>query len=457
MKIQLEHLEKWYQDHLEQILDRYFAFLKIPSISTDPLFSSSVQEACDFVIHQLQAMHFHVERWETSKYPVIFATYETDPSHPTLLIYHHYDVQPADPVHEWHFPPFEPTLQDGAVYARGSSDNKGQLIYTLAAIEAYHELLTSGKINLKLFIEGEEECGSLGPLEILKDKQQPLQANHVLIIDALIPSLETPAITLGLRGLLTLEVICSNSHTDLHSGSLGGIALNPNQALITLLASCWDAHHNVVIPGFYDHITPLTSEEKEGMVSEVDISLLQQQFGLTAFQSPSSKTLWEKNTLLPTLEINGISGGYTGAGFKTVIPATASAKISCRLAQGQDPEEMFNHIVNFFKSQICPGISLEVRYLSGAQGVRSSSDTSLARICANSYSEVFNTPCQQILSGASIPLVTHLAACSHAEVVMMGMILDTDCIHAPNEHFSLQQLRKGFLTVATLLGNLSSC
>ncbi|MGR3911865.1 MAG: M20/M25/M40 family metallo-hydrolase [Candidatus Rhabdochlamydia sp.] len=456
MKITLQHLNTWYQDHLPWILDNYISLLKIPSISTDPGYKDSIQEAAEFVMDQLKSMHFKVEKWETAKHPVIFASYEVGPSKPTLLIYHHYDVQPTDPLEEWKSPPFEPLLKDNAIYARGASDNKGQLMYTLTALKAYQELSSFG-LNIKLFIEGEEECGSVGSRLILKSKQQELQSDYLLIVDTLIPSLDTPAITIGLRGLLTMEVICSNSTVDLHSGALGGIALNPNQALVTLLAKCFDAQGKVIIPGFYEGIAKLSAEEERGMFKEVDTAYLTKQFGLQAFQGDTSEMLWEKNTLLPTFEINGISGGYTGAGFKTVIPSKASAKISCRLVPHQNPEKIFALIQEFLTQHAPKGITLTLHYDSGAPAVRSSSNTPLALVCAKSYTEVFEKPCQKILSGASIPLVTDLTACCNAEVVMMGMILDSDQMHAPNEHFGLEQLRKGFLTMATILGNLSEC
>ena len=457
MKPTVPELKSWYQTHERRILEDYIAFLKLPSISTDPAYASDVQKTAEWVGTRLKKMGFKVDLWKTKKHPVVFATHLTDPSRPTVLIYHHYDVQPVDPLEKWKSPPFEPVIKDGYVYARGASDNKGQCFATLTALQAVFDLCKKVDLNIKLFIEGEEECGSEGALQMVHEKKEALKADYLLIVDAGFPAADIPAITIGLRGIVALEVKCRNSKIDLHSGIHGGIALNPNRALIELLAQLWDASGKVAVPGFYDQVATPSKEELKEVFQEVDLNYLKKQFGLKAFRGEGSYSLWESNAIRPTLEINGISGGYAGAGFKTVIPAEAVAKISCRLVPNQDPQKIAHLIEQFLKKRAPKGIELEVTHDHGGRPVRTSPKTKLAQLCADAYAEVCEKPCQKIFCGASIPLVADLAEAAKGEVAMIGVGLDSDDIHAPNEHFGLGQLQTGFLAMGRILGRLSAC
>ncbi len=284
--ITLSELKTWYTDHRQELLDDYFAFLKLPSISTDPDYKKQVVEAACWVEGYLKKIGLKTEFWQTSGHPVVFASHEVSQSRPTVLIYHHYDVQPIDPIEKWKSPPFEPVIRDGKVYARGASDNKGQCFYTLAALKAVFELCQSIDLNIKLFIEGEEECGSGGTLEVLKTKQKELKADYLLIVDSGLLAPDEPAITMGLRGIVTMEVVCKNSDVDLHSGVHGGVVLNPNRALIQMLSQLWDRDGKVTIPGFYAEV-----EKAEKLEGDVDYSYLQKQFGIKAFQGEGGYTL----------------------------------------------------------------------------------------------------------------------------------------------------------------------
>ncbi len=453
----LQELEAWYKKHEHEILDRYLSFLKIPSISTDPAYKEDIHRAAEWVSAHLKKTGFKVDVWKTKGYPVVFASHIVDPSRPTVLIYHHYDVQPVDPIEKWRSPPFEPVIKDGFVYARGASDNKGQCFYTLTALQALFELCKKINLNIKLFIEGEEESGSGGAIQMIHEKKEELKADYLLIVDVGLPAANTPSITIGLRGILAMEVKCTNSSIDLHSGVMGGIALNPNRALIQLLAKLWDEKGKVTVPGFYDQVKVPTKEELKEISQDVDIAFLRKQFGMKAFQGEGDFSLWESNTIRPTLEINGISGGYAGEGFKTVIPSQAIAKLSCRLVPDQDPKKIAQEITAFLKKEAPEGLVIEVSHDHGGLPIRTSPHTKLATLCSDAYAEVFNKPCQKILCGASVPLVADLTKAVGGEVAMVGVALDSDDIHAPNEHFGLDQLKSGFLTMGRILGRLMAC
>ncbi len=458
----LNELRSWYKSHEGQILEDYFSFLKLPSISTDPAYKEDVRKTAEWVGGRLKKIGFKVDIWKTRNKdaggnPVVFATHQAGPSRPTVLIYHHYDVQPVDPIEKWKSPPFEPVIKDGYVYARGASDNKGQCFYTLTALEALFELCKKVDLNIKLFIEGEEECGSGGALQILQDKKEALKADYLLIVDMGLPAADTPAITLGLRGIVAMEVKCKNSNIDLHSGIMGGVALNPNRALIQLLAKLWDAEGVVAVPGFYDDVIVPPKEQLKEISQSIDLDYLKKQFGLKAFQGEGNYSLWESNTIRPTLEINGISGGYAGAGFKTVIPSQSIAKFSCRLVPDQDPEKVVQCLTKFLKKHAPKGLELEITHDHGGKPVRTSPSTKLANLCSEAYTEVFAKPCQKIFCGASVPLVADLAEAVGGEVAMVGVGLDSDDIHAPNEHFGLKQLQDGFLAMGRILGRLMAC
>ena len=402
-------------------------------------------------------MGLQVELWKTPGYPVVFAqNLSAGPSRPTLLIYHHYDVQPVDPLELWHSEPFKPVIKNNQVYARGAADNKGQCFYSLNAVRAFLALSKKLQINLKIFIEGEEESGGKGTTHILQEKKEALKADHLLIVDLDIPAPGVPAITLGLRGLTALQVELKNSAMDLHSGSHGGIALNPNRALAKLLAGMWDEEGKVTIPGFYEGLEKTSAEELGALDLDFDPESYQRSFGVKAFAGEKGYSLLESNWLRPTLEINGMSGGYAGEGFKTVIPAQAKAKISCRLVPGQDPEKIGDAIARYFEKNAPKGIEIKIEKLHGAKAFRSSPLSPIAQTAAQAYEEVFGKKCKRLLSGASIPIVGDLARASGADVALIGVGLPEDAIHSPNEHFGLDRFEQGFLVISRILGILSA-
>lgn len=453
----IDDLKKWYTEHQHQLEKDYFTFLKIPSISTDPIYRDAVYQAALWVEAYLKDSGFQTQRWPTDLHPIVYASRQIDPSYPTILIYHHYDVQPVDPLDKWISPPFNPQVRNGIVYARGASDNKGQCFATLAALRSVFSLQPNFPINIKVFVEGEEECGSFNTLQTLRSKKDFLKAEYLFVVDSGFISLTRPAITLGLRGIVTLDVTCRTSTVDLHSGIHGGIALNPNRVLISILSQLWDTKGHIQIPGFYDDVMALPEIQKEAIDREIDEHHLRQQFGIKAFHYEEGYTLWETGNIRPTLEINGISGGYTGNGFKTVIPSIATAKISSRLVLNQDPIRIGELICQYLKKLAPASIELQTDIHHGGYAFLSAPNEKISTICAQAYEEVFQKHCRKIFSGGTIPIVSELSKVTEAATAIIGVGLDTDDIHAPNEHFSWDQLEKGYLTMGNILRRIVLC
>ncbi len=375
---------------------------------------------------------------------------------PTLLIYHHYDVQPADPLEKWLSPPFEPTLREGQVYARGAQDNKGQCFYVLQALKLLKEQLGSLPLNIKLCIEGEEEIGSVGLSGLLQEKKEALKADYLAVVDLNLPDSQTPSLTLGLRGIVTADVQVRGSAVDLHSGSHGGIVANPIHVLVKLLADLRDAEGRITIPGFYDHVKEVSPEELADLSLHFDAEEYRQQTGASPVGGEKNYSVLERNWIRPTLEINGIHGGYTGEGFKTVIPAFAQAKISCRLVPDQDPEPIAECLRAYFKQNAPFGVEVSVSTHPGhGKAVRIQPHSHLVQSFAKAFEEVFQKPCQFILSGASIPIVAELKEACGGETVLLGLGLTTDQVHAPNEHFGVDRMKKGIMLMARVIPLLS--
>lgn len=451
-----EQLKEWYQTHFDQILDDYKTFLSFPSISTDMQYKADVRKAALWLSEYLVKMGLETELWETSGHPALFASHlEAGADRPTLLIYHHYDVQPVDPLELWRSDPFKPVIKDNQIFARGALDNKGQCFYSINAIGAFLKLAKNINVNIKVFIEGEEETGSAGTFALLPQKKEALKADYLLIVDAGIPEAGVPAITLGSRGITTMHVEVQNSQIDLHSGEHGGIALNPIRALVKMLGALWDDQGKVAIPGFYDQVISLSKEELSLYNLHFDKEKYQKAFGVKTFAPEPGFGFVESNWFRPTLELNGMQGGYSGPGFKTVLPAKAKANISARLVPDQDPDLICKSIENFLRSRLPEGLILHVEPHHGAKAYRCHFPSTIAKICADSYEEVFGRSCSRTLTGGSIPVIGELAAVSGANALLMGLGLADDDIHAPNEHFGLDRFEQGFLVMGGILERLS--
>lgn len=452
----MEKFKQLYEQAKSSILDDYFTLLKFPSISSEIEHKREVFLCCNWIKDYLKNIHFEVETWESAGHPIIFAQALNPKATHTLLIYHHYDVQPVDPLSEWKSPPFEPAIRDGNVYARGASDNKGQLSYTLSALKYYQESIGPLPINVKLLIEGEEECGSASLSALLQKHEKQLLADSIVIIDSSLKAEQTPTLALGCRGLFTFDLTLTGPKGDLHSGSHGGIAPNPIHLLASLLTSLHDREGKVTVPHFYDTIEPLSATDHALLDLNFDPIHYNLHFGPHSggeqAYSPN-----ERAWLRPTLEVNGIYGGYTGEGFKTVLPSKAHAKISCRLVSGQKPQEVADLVINHIK-QIAPKDSHLEIYLHPGSGAafRSSPQTKVAKAFQKAQEELYQRPCSFILMGGSIPIGAKLQHYAKGDLLLFGTALETDQFHAPNEHFALKRHLDGFCVVCRTLELLAN-
>ncbi len=450
----MNELQTLYQKVKDQGLEDYKTFLKFPSISSNPDNAADMKACCDWLAEYLSNSGLDADIWDTEGNPVIFASYlKAGSEMPTLLLYHHYDVQPVEPVEEWDSPPFEPTIIDGNIYARGAQDNKGQCFYSILSICSLLKEKKILPINVKILIEGEEEIGSPSLPALLEKKKQQLKADYLAVVDMGMRSKSTPAVTLGVRGMITLEIMVRGTKTDLHSGTHGGAAFNPNHALVQILGQLRDSKTGkITIPGFYDDIKELTDDERNFLALDFPEDKYAQVFGQKPTGGEKGYPLAERTGLRPTLEINGLSGGYTGPGFKTVIPAKAVAKVSCRLVPEQNPDILGKKLVEHIKSLEPEGTEVTVKLRAGTgYPVRTTPHSTIAKAFAKSYEEVFGKPAEFIVEGGSIPITAKLAKACGGETVFAGLALADDQIHAPNEHFSLDRIEKGFLSIGRLL------
>jgi len=435
-------------------IEDFMTFLRFKSVSTDPAYQKELLKCCRWLQDKIESLGFHVERWEGDGHPALFASYlRAGEDKPTLLIYNHYDVQPVDPEEEWSTPPFEPEVREREVYARGAQDNKGQCYYVYLALKTLLERDKKLPINIKWIIEGEEECGSGSLFQMLKDpeKRAKLKADYLVIVDMGMHAPDRPAITLGVRGISTLEVRFQGSKGDLHSGSHGGITYNPLHALVEVLASLRNKEGRIQVPGFYDDVEEISAEDKQLLSFEFDHDGYRKMFEAEATGGEKGVPPAERGTIRPTLEINGIAGGYAGAGFKTVLPAKAVAKISCRLVPKQDPDKIAQQVGAFIKKHAPAGIKVEVEELSHSPACRANPHSAAVKAFSQAYQELFKKPCESIFSGGTIPIASALKEASQAEILLMGFGLPDDQIHAPNEHFGLDRLEKGVFVMTRAL------
>lgn len=440
--------KEYFQKHEKEILENFFTFLKFKTISADPSSDEEIQKCSNWICDFLLKSGFEVQKWRTSVNPVIFASHQASSSHrPTILFYHHYDVQPVDPLDQWKTDPFSPTIHQKQIYARGASDNKGQCYYTLCALKAFLEYGKKEDVNIKVLIDGEEEIGSHGLFEILKEKEDELKSDYTLIVDLSIPSLEKPAVTIGFRGIVTFDITCTGSNIDLHSGQFGGIAYNPLRALSAVLSKIWDEHGKVCINGFYDDVINCGTKH----LVDADLNEIIDTFAIKPLHHEKGYSQLESNWTRPTCEINGLSGGYSGPGFKTVIPATAICKLSCRLVANQKPEHIEKIVAQFFEKHIPKGFDLKINVGHGASAFMASADTPFILKLQKAYLASLGKEAGLSMSGGSLPIASSLAKVSGGETLGVGFALDDDQIHAPNEHFGLDRLEYGMITIATLL------
>lgn len=438
----------------DRFLRELFALLRIPSISTSTEHTPDVTRAAGFVSESLSAIGMEkVEIIPTAGHPLVYAEWLQAPGKPTVLCYGHYDVQPPDPLEEWVSPPFEPTIRDGNLYARGSADDKGQMYMHIKAAEALRAVHGAPPVNLKFLIEGEEEIGGKSISKYVEENPEKLKADVALVSDTALYAEGMPTLCTGLRGLVYMEVEAAGPSRDLHSGLYGGAAPNAVYGLIELLAKAKTLDGVIQVPGIYDEVEPPAPAEKESWekLPFDENAFLRNEVGADRLTGEPGYSVLERVWARPTLEVHGIAGGFTAAGAKTVIPAKATAKVSMRLVARQDPEKAIASFRKFVEENTPAGIRTEVRVLSSAPAVNVNPDHPAIRTAAQAFSEVFGKPAVYIRSGGSVPIVGDLDRYLGIPTVMMGFGLPDDGLHSPNEKFRLDNYYTGIRTVARFL------
>lgn len=446
--------QEYIDKNKETFLEELFTLLRIPSVSADKAYRNDVKKTADFVANNLKnAGCKSVDIYPTPGHPIVYGHYHLDDSLPTVLVYGHYDVQPADPVHLWHSPPFEPVIKkteihpEGAIYARGACDDKGQMFMH---IKAFESMCKSGEIpcNIKFMIEGEEEVGSVNLGDFCVENKEMLSCDMVLISDTSIIANDTPSITTGLRGLSYLEVEVTGPNKDLHSGVYGGAVGNPINILCKMIASLTDENNHITIPNFYDNVDIVSKEERKAM-NQAPFNIDNYKRGLDVSSTHGEKgyTVIEQTSIRPTLDVNGIWGGYIGEGAKTVLPSKAFAKISMRLVPNQTSDEITAKFKKHFESIAPESVKVEVRPHHGGEAAVTPTDTIEYKAAHMAMTKTYGKEPIPERGGGSIPIVALFEQVLEVKTVLMGFGLNSDDIHSPNEHYGLFNFYKGIETI----------
>ncbi|WP_018633016.1 dipeptidase [Neomegalonema perideroedes] len=444
----------------EAALDRLIALLKIPSISTDPAYAAECARAADWLVADLRSMGFAAESRPTAGRPIVVAHDDSAPAGaPHVLFYGHYDVQPVDPLELWETPPFEPRLAEGPkgrrIYARGASDDKGQVMTFLEACRSW-KAQGGLPVRVTILIEGEEESGGEHLPGFLRDNAEELRADVALVCDTDMWNAETPSIGLSLRGLVGEELRIKSAARDLHSGMYGGAARNPATALAKIIAGLHDEDGRVTLAGFYDDVPEPSAEIQASRAAlDFDESAFLGEVGLTAPAGEKGRSLLESIWSRPTCEINGISGGYAGAGFKTVLPAEAMAKISFRLVGDQDPAKIRAAFRAYVKANLPPDCEAVFTEHGGSPGVSLPLESRWVSAAREALGAEWGKPAALVGSGGSIPVVGLLRKTIGVDTLLIGYALGDDSIHAPNEKYELRSFEKGARSWARVLARLA--
>jgi acetylornithine deacetylase/succinyl-diaminopimelate desuccinylase-like protein len=444
--------QSFIEKNKERFLEELFSFLRIPSVSTDPNHKADVARAAHFVADSLKAAGLEkIEIIPTAKHPLVYADWMHAPGKPTVLCYGHYDVQPPDPLAEWKSPPFEPTLRDGNIYARGSADDKGQMYMHVKAVETL--LQTSGgklPINVKFLVEGEEEVGGESVAKYVAENPAKLRADVALVSDTELYAEGIPTLCVGLRGLVYTEIEARGPSRDLHSGIYGGAAPNAVFGLVELLGKLKNADGEIQIPGIYDEVEPPSTAEKHSwsMLPFDEAEFLRDEVGSTQLTGEPVFTVLERVWARPTLEVHGIAGGFVGAGAKTVIPAKATAKVSIRLVPKQDPQKVVAAYKKFVAESTPAGIQTEVRVLSAGPAIMVNPDHPAIAVAAKAFEDILGRETVFVRSGGSIPIVGDFAKHLKIPTILMGFGLPDDGLHSPNEKYKLANYYAGIMTIA---------
>ncbi|TXC75627.1 dipeptidase [Luteibaculum oceani] len=447
-------LNEYISKNFDRFTDELIELLKIPSVSADPAYKDDVHNCAAFIKESLEKAGVDkAEIVPTKGYPVVYGEKIIDPKLPTVLVYGHYDVQPADPVELWDSPAFEPVIKktelhpEGAIFARGACDDKGQMYMHVKAFETMVKTDTLA-CNVKFMIEGEEEVGSENLAHFLKAEKERLAADVILVSDTALVSKDVPSITTGLRGLSYVEVEVTGPNRDLHSGVYGGAVANPINVLCDMIASLQDEDGRITVEGFYDNVQMVSHEERKAM-SEIPFSEedYKKKLGIKEVKGEKGYSTIERASIRPTLDVNGIWGGYIGEGAKTVLPSKAYAKISMRLVPNQGPDEITEKFKKHFEKIAPDYVSVKVTPHHGGEPAVIPVDSDEYRAASKAMEAAFGKEPVPARGGGSIPIVSLFEKVLGLKTVLMGFGLDTDAIHSPNEHYGLFNYRKGIETI----------
>lgn len=463
----MDEIYTYLDENRERFEQELFELLRIASISTDGAYQAEVQKGAQWVADSLEKMGLETELIQTNRHPIVYAESPPVEGKPVVLIYGHYDVQPPDPLDEWISPPFEPKIRDGNVYARGATDDKGQMYTHLKAVESW--LICEGKlpVQVKFLIEGEEECGSGSLYEFLDgkyDNRAPgaRTAEECLACDIAVISDNSqfgpgqPAITYGLKGICYFELRLSGPRQDLHSGAFGGAVANPANVLSHMLAALIDDDGRVQVPGFYDDVIPMTDRERDQFAAlDFDEERFKEQIGVSELRGEKGYTTLERRWARPTCDVNGLWGGYQGEGAKTVLPAKAGAKFSFRLVPDQDPQKIAQSLRTMLAELCPPGIELEMDQVHSGSGVLVPLESPFIAAAQAAIEKGFGTSPVFIREGGSIPIVSTFKEKVGVDTLLLGWGLNDDNTHSPNEKFCLADFHKGTRASAALLAEIA--
>jgi succinyl-diaminopimelate desuccinylase len=437
-------LDEYLEQHRDEFEEDLFEFLKIPSVSTDSQYQGHVADAGQWLTDHFLKLGFEATLYPTDGHPIVYAESPPVEGVPTVLVYGHYDVQPADPEDEWETPAFEPDVRDGNVYARGATDDKGQMLTHIKSAQAWMETAGSLPVQIKYLIEGEEEVGSENLYTFIDENREKLSCDIAVISDTCQFGPGQPAITYGLRGIAYFELQLTGPRQDLHSGTFGGAVTNPTIALCQMLSALVDDEGHVQIPGFYDDVAALDDKERSRIAAlPFDERVFMEQVGVEGLSGEAGYTTLERRWVRPTYDINGIWGGYQGEGGKTVLPSKATAKFSFRLVPNQNPAAIVESLEAMLQ-EICPtGITMELIDMHGAEGVIVPINSSYMTAAAHAIEQGFGHSPVFIREGGSIPVVTAFHDQLGVDTLLLGWGLDDDNTHSPNEKFSLADYHRG--------------
>ena len=441
-------MKTYISNNQDRFLEELLALLRIPSISANSDHKQDMQTCAEAVKDSLLASGADkAVIYETPGHPIVYGEKITDPAWPTVLVYGHYDVQPADPLELWHSAPFEPSIRDGKIFARGACDDKGQFYMHVKALEVMvkNNLL---KTNIKFCIEGEEEIGSPNLAKFVESNKELLKCDVILISDTAMISMDTPSIDTGVRGLSYIEVEVTGPNRDLHSGVYGGAVANPATVLAKMIASCHDEHNHITIPGFYNDVLEASSAERALLGNApFDEKAYTEDLGIKAVYGEKGYSTNERTGIRPTLEVNGIWGGYTGEGSKTVLPSKATAKISARLVPNQSSAKITAILLDYFKSIAPAGVTVKATEHHGGEPYLTPIDSKAYQAAAKAIEKSFGKIPVPVRGGGSIPICSLFEKELGVKIVFMGFGLDSDNLHSPNEKYDLVNFYKGIETI----------